>query len=92
MARRRFDLYDGDEIVLENATHGEVDDFLGAKINLTQYIRNKMTYRGKYTIHYADNLSEPDPFIKAWEEARAPFKNIVWVREGGRRLIIGGKK
>lgn len=88
-----YDVYDGDEKVLENVTRKEIEEFFGETLptGLTSYIIEKWRFKGRYLITYTSVSQESkDPFIKEWEDAVRPFKNVIWVKSGGRRLRVGG--
>lgn len=89
---RYYDVYDGDEKIFENVNRYEIEALLGEKLpsGLTSYIVNEMRFKGRYLFTYTSANS--DPLFKEWEDAVRPFKNVIWVKTGGRRLRVGGKK
>lgn len=87
------DVYDGDKLILENATRKEIETFFGCNINFNMYDDGLKKFRGRYTIIRKGTVEVgEDPFIKEWENAVAPFKKVEWCKEGGRKLRIGGRK
>lgn len=97
MAKRRYNLFDNGSLILENATPKEMRNHLGIKLpnSLAPYIEKGHKIKGRYTITYSgmenEPLSQDQDFIEEWRRAVAPFKNVVWVKDGGRKLKIGGK-
>lgn len=89
----RYNIYDNGKRVLHNASVKEVKELIeNPKINLTGYIQTGQRYRGRYTFEYGDapEVEVTPKFRKDWEAAVAPFKNVIWVKNGGKQLRVGG--
>lgn len=92
-----YNVYDNGELILTNVTTAEIKEALGfAPPSIPQYVGTGHRFKGRYTFKWGKPVETVDQtlleFKKEWEEAIAPFKNVVWVKEGGRKLTIGGKK
>ena len=95
--RFTYNAYDNGEIILKNVTSQEIRDHIGEKaLNIAGYANNGHKYKGRYTFEIVDETDakrqEEIEFINAWTEAVRPFKNVIWVKSGGRKLKVGGKK
>lgn len=87
MLKGVYDLYDEDELVLENGYAGDIKEFLGDdKINVSNYAEHGIIYKGRYRIVKADEELARTTFARAWDEAVAPFRRVKWVKHGGRKL------
>ena len=89
----RYNVYDNGMCVLHNAPFKKVIEFIGnPKISLARYIQTGHKYRGRYTFEYGDALETEVAikFKKDWDAAVAPFKNVIWVKSGGKQLRVGG--
>lgn len=92
-----YNVYDYGVLILENVTSQEIREALGDNIQcITNYVISGHKFRGRYTFDFVNDSeikTESElAFEKEWNDAVRPFKNIIWVKEGGRRLHIGGKK
>lgn len=87
-----YNLYDGEELILESVQRKEILDFLGNdKINIAQYANLGITYGGRYKIEMVGREDDYDTrFAQEWNKAIKPFKRVEWVKSGGRKLTIGG--
>lgn len=89
----RYNVYDNGKRVLHNAPVKEVIELTGnPKINLSRYIQTGQRHRGRYTFEYGDapEVEVTPEFKKAWNAAVGPFKNVIWVKSGGKQLRVGG--
>lgn len=83
-------------MILENVTRVEILKVVDcSKIKIQDYIEEGKPYRGRYTFEYGDKEEKCDTlkqavFEERWKEAVAPFKNVIWVKSGGKRLGVGG--
>lgn len=96
MAKKiRYNLYDNGKLVLEDATHLDIARAIGCNsIKISNYIKSNSRYKKRYTFEYSDEREQqvtPQErlFIQRWEEVVKPFKNVIWVKEGGRKLRVG---
>lgn len=94
-----YNVYDRGELILENVTRVEINKALRMVVpnQLVHYAERGHKYLDRYTFEFANlsELAEGDAdaeFIKEWTEAVKPFKRVIWVKEGGRKLRIGGKE
>ena len=92
-----YNVYDNGDLILENVSSYEIREHIGEKsLNIAVYANNGHKFKGRYTFEIIDEIDakrqEEIEFINAWTEAVRPFKNVKWVKEGGRKLRIGGKK
>ena len=64
-------------------------------INIQNYAEGKVKFRGRYTFEINQRYDEiattdmREGFCEEWEEAVKPFKRVIWVKTGGRKLCIG---
>ena len=88
----RYNVYDNGHLIIENATSGEITKALDCKtICINTYAEEKMRYKERYTfviVGTEQQVSDND-FVKEWEKMVSLFKNVVWVKSGGRKLCIG---
>lgn len=91
-----YNLYDNGEKVMEDVTGAEIIRFLGCSksINLQNYADRNVKFRGRYTFEINQYYNEVattdmrDGFSEEWEAAVRAFKNVIWVKEGGRKLCV----
>lgn len=91
-----YNLYDNGVMVMENVVGAEIIRFLGCSksINFQNYADINVKFRGRYTFelnqHYDETATTDmrDGFCEEWEEAVRPFKRVIWVKTGGRKLCI----
>ena len=83
-----YNLYDNGELVLEEVLVKEIKAFLGVKdLNVSQYASLSVAFRGRYTIEkIEERITLDEEFIKEWNKAVEPFKRVIWVKSGGRKL------
>lgn len=87
MLKSFFNVYDNGKLVLENGYLTDVAEFLGNEnLNVHYYVRNAFLYKGRYRIEKADSDLARTSFEREWNEAVAPFKRVIWVKRGGRKL------
>ena len=84
-----YNLYDNGSLALQGVTRRDIESYLGEKLptGITQYVKDKNKYKGRYLITYHDKVNE-DPFVREWNEVVKPFRNVIWVKEGGKRLVV----
>lgn len=84
----KYNVYDNGELILENATNGEILKYLGCTtINIPTYADKKVKYKKRYTFDVAGSEEkEESAFEREWNKTVRLFRNVVWVKEGGRRL------
>lgn len=88
----KYNVYDNAQLILENATSGEIKKVLGCTtICINNYAEEKMKYKGRYTfeITESEGVEVDGKFVKEWREVVNLFKNVIWVESGGRKLCIG---
>lgn len=91
----KYNVYDNGKLIIENATHREIAKKIDcSRINIPAYVEVGNRYHGRYTFE----ISETDPqetretaFEREWNAAVDLFKNVIWVKSGGRQLSVGGK-
>ena len=86
-----YDVYDNGELILKSLTPNEIRKQIGENVlNVTVYANSGHKFRGRYTFKFSTNrevkTEQELSFEKEWNDAVAPFKHIVWVKEGGKRL------
>lgn len=92
----RYNVYDNRNLILENVTRVEMLKVVDcSKIKIQDYIDEGRTYKGRYTFEYGDagekyNAAQQVAFEERWKEVVAPFRNVIWVKQGGKRLRVGG--
>lgn len=87
MLKTFYNVYDNGKLVLENAYAEDVGELVGnEKLNIHYYVRNHFIYKGRYRIEKADSELARSVFAREWNEAIAPFKRVIWVKSGGRKL------
>lgn len=89
----RYNVYDNGELILQNAKRKEVVAKIGLNtISFARYAKEGAAYKGRYTFDIYEDDEKMDTlqetaFCEKWKVAVAPFKNVVWVKSGGRKLI-----
>lgn len=89
--RNRYNVYDDDSLIIENATSGEITKALDCQtICINTYAEEKMKYKGRYTfvIVETEERIPGEDFVKEWQEMVKLFKNVIWVKTGGRKLYL----
>lgn len=88
-----YDLYRDETLVLKDVVRKDIATYIGHELppDLSRYIKNGYRVYGRYLITYAGYHAESQ-FEKEWNDAVKPFKNVIWVKTGGRKLRVGGKK
>ena len=89
----KYNVYDNGKLIIENATHREIAKEIDCStICISNYVDNGNKFAGRYTFEFS-GVAEPDnaetTFVREWNAAVAPFKNVIWVKSGGRRLCVG---
>lgn len=91
----RYNIYENDELVYENIENKDVFLIFGKKptSGLNWYAEKHYKLFRKYDVRRADGDIFLDKEFKIqWEYMQSLFKNVIWVKEGGRRLKIGATK
>ena len=91
-----YNIYDNGVMVIENVTSSEIIRYLkcSKSINFQNYADRNVKFRGRYTFEVNQCYNEVattdmrDGFCEEWEAAVRAFKNVIWVKEGGRKLCI----
>lgn len=88
----KYNVYDNGNLVLENVTSRVIINTLGCSISIPRYAEEKTKWKGRYTFESCGAEELPaavDPkFEREWNAAVALFKNVIWVKKGGRRLCV----
>ena len=91
----KYNVYDNEELIIENATFREIAKQIGCStISIPKYIDNGNKYAGRYTFELCENMYpeiKESTFEREWNAAVAPFKNVIWVKSGGKCLKVGGR-
>ena len=93
----KYNVYDNGELIMTCVTHREIAKKIGcSKISIPAYIESGHKYDGRYTFELCENEEKMDTFQEVifkekWNAVVAPFKNVIWVKSGGKRLKVGGK-
>lgn len=84
----KYNVYDNGELILENATRKEIVETLGCTtINIPTYADKNVKFQKRYTFEVAGSEEkEESDFEREWNKTIRLFKNVVWVKEGGRKL------
>lgn len=83
-----YNVYDGDTLIMEKATYGDLCKLLGRRpTNIDSYIEKQYRYNGRYLVTYASKDTY-NSFSKEWEKARAPFLRVSWSKTEGRKLSL----
>lgn len=87
-----YNLYDNGELILERAQPREIIEFLGVEtFNVASYAELRSIYKGRYRVKKVEEgLSQDEIFIEEWNKAVEPFKRVIWVKRGGRKLRVKG--
>jgi hypothetical protein len=86
----RYNVYDNGKLIMENATRKEIVDALGCTtINIIAYADKKLKYQKRYTFEVAGSEEkEESDFEREWNKTVRLFKNVIWVKDGGRKLCV----
>lgn len=77
------------ECLLRDVTSREIAEYTGMRVNsVTRYARERRLYKGKYSIQAAKKKTAEEKFIAEWNRVTEPFKNVKWVKAGGKKLKI----
>ena len=88
----KYNVYDNGHLIMENATSSEVGEALDCKtICISKYAEEKMRYKGRYTFVLIgqEEIVANAEFVKEWKSVVRLFKNVIWVKSGGRKFNIG---
>lgn len=87
----KYNVYDNGKLIIENATFREIAQELDcATISIPYYIENECKYQDRYTFELCSTEhpeTKESAFAREWNAACAKFKNVIWVKEGGKRLV-----
>ena len=93
----KYNVYDKGKLIIENQTHREIAKRIDcSNICIANYADSGFEYAGRYTFELCE-LEQPEPavketaFAREWNAAVALFKNVIWVKEGGKQLRVGGR-
>ena len=90
----KYNVYDDGKLIIENVTFREIAQELDcATISIPYYIESGCKYQDRYTFElYSTEHPETkeNAFAREWNAACAKFKNVIWVKSGGKRLKVGG--
>ena len=91
----KYNVYDNEELIIENATHREIAKQIDCStISISNYAEDGTKYAGRYTFELCENIYpeiKESTFEREWNAAVAPFKNVIWVKSGGKYLKVGGR-
>lgn len=94
MKRVYYDVFDGEELILQCVTKEEINRALGMnKTSLTQYVENEWKLQGRYTLQVIKEkrrIAEkiPEQFVYEWEKAIKPFRRVIWCKDEGKKLFV----
>lgn len=89
----KYNVYDNGELIMANVTFRDIAKKIGCStISIPNYIENGTKYAGRYTFGLCEEQPETKEtaFSKKWNATVAPFKNVIWVKSGGKQLRVGG--
>lgn len=91
----RYNVYDNGELILESVTRTDIIKAIGdAPVNITNYADRNVKFLNRYTFEVVETVDQKlmtdADIIREWKAAVSLFKNVIWVKEGGRKLVIGG--
>ena len=91
-----YNVYDNGKLIMQKATRREIIDKIGCStMSLTRYATECVMYQNRYSFEfYIENEKMVSMqeliFREKWEAAVAPFRNVIWVKTGGKQLKVGG--
>lgn len=99
-AKKLYNLYDGEELVLEKATLADIREFTGLKkVKMKQYIERNGLVCGIYRAEIAGEYQGKSDVAgrgvftsqtyQEWQDVCAMFQRVHWVKNGGRKLKLG---
>lgn len=90
----KYNVYDNGKLIIENATHREIAKEIDCStICISNYVDNGNKYAGRYTFELCEVVqpeTKETAFAREWNAAVALFKNVIWVKSGGKQLRVGG--
>lgn len=91
-----YNLYDNGKLILEEVKSREIRKFLNTDIRVSEYAAEEKMFDGRYTFEVLEPRKKVDvveqiAFEIRWEETVKLFKNVLWVKNGGKRLRVGGR-
>ena len=91
----KYNVYDDGKLIIENQTHREIAKQIDCRtVSISKYAESGAKHAGRYTFEVVESVepeTREDAFAKEWNAAVALFKNVIWVKSGGRQLRAGGK-
>lgn len=87
----RYNVYDNGKQILRNVPREVILKTINCPtINLSCYAEKNVKYKNRYTFEFSEEEEEEirTGFAKEWEETVNLFKNVIWVKTGGRKLSV----
>lgn len=90
----KYNVYDNGKMVLEDATAKEVCKYLESdNLRVAWYASEEKVYKDRYAIEKHEPEEKVDTveeiaFKVRWEETVKLFRNVIWVKQGGKRLHV----
>jgi len=93
MSRIKFyNVYDtmSGELVMNNATAMEIESHIGlSRGNISIYAKNYSLYDGRFRFKETGEIDTTMSLVMAdWDRTVSMFKNVKWVKYGGKKLYI----
>lgn len=95
--RQIYDVYDDGKLIEHAVTREFILKMLGKEsLNITQYCERGWKVDGRYTFkHLGDAVDVKnilpnmnDNFSYEWIKMQSMFRNVIWVKEGGKKLTV----
>ena len=88
----KYNVYDNGNLILENVTQRMIVNTLGCTtISIPKYAEERMKWQKRYSFERC-GVETPETietaFAREWNAVVALFKNVIWVKKGGRKLCI----
>ena len=92
----KYNVYDNGKLVLNEVTHRVIVNAIGCTtINIGLYADRKTKWKDRYTFELCGD-AQPEiketAFAREWNATVALFKNVIWVKSGGKSLKVGGRR
>lgn len=78
--------------LLKEVDRNKIAEYTGMHLNsVSKHAREGTIYKEKYKVVIVadkEKLTKDSKFMHEWEDTVAPFRNVEWVKSGGRQLKV----
>ena len=93
---KHYNLFEGEKLVLEDVDAKTIKEFTKRPtLKFSDYDGTGIKINGVYTLVRSDNCPTEvyglPSFAEKWESVCKPFRNVIWVQSGGRKISLWGE-